>query len=208
VGNGKLIKVDRVLRWIHLYTGLFLIPWILIYGTSAFCLNHNQWFVKKLKPAPISWEVEREVEFTPSDQFPGEPKDQAREIVKSLDMDGPHRVLGKPNPKQMMIMRLCATGNYRITWRKPDEQLVVEKQKSFSYYRLMHSLHFRGGYGQPYFSCIAWAVIVDIVSISMWLWVVSGIYIWWRKSRKLVLGVACLVAGVVSFVGLVILFCM
>ncbi|MHC4701064.1 MAG: hypothetical protein ACYTFQ_10855 [Planctomycetota bacterium] len=105
-------------------------------------------------------------------------------------------------------MRMCATGNYRITWRKPGSLLVVEKQNSFSYYRLMHGLHFRGGYAQPYFANIAWAVIVDAVSISMWLWVISGVYIWWRRSRKLVLGVVCLVAGVVSFVGLVVLFCM
>ncbi len=206
MGNTNLIKADRVLRWIHLYTGFFLLPWILVYGTSAFCLNHNQWFNKKLNLKPISWEVEREVDFTTDDKFPQEPKEQASEIVKFLDLEGPHRVL--PNAKQMTILRMCATGNYRITWRKPRSLLVVEKQNSFSYYRLMHGLHFRGGYGQPYFANIAWAVIVDAVSISMWLWGISGVYLWWRRSRKLTLGVVCLVAGVVSFVGLVVLFCM
>ena len=42
MGNDKLLKADRILRWIHLYTGLFLLPWMLVYGASAFCLNHNQ----------------------------------------------------------------------------------------------------------------------------------------------------------------------
>ncbi|MHC4169927.1 MAG: PepSY domain-containing protein [Planctomycetota bacterium] len=208
MANGKLLKADRILRWIHLYTGLFLIPWILVYGASAFCLNHNQWFRKKLKITPPTWDVKREVDFTPDDNFPSEFKQQAAAIVKFLDLDGAHRPIGKPNANQMIINRICATGNYRITWRKPSSLLVVEKQKSFSFYGLIHFLHFRGGYAQPYFAHLAWAVIVDAVSVSMWLWVVSGVYLWWRRARKPFLGAVCLVAGVVSFAGLVVLFCL
>ncbi|HEC03785.1 MAG TPA: hypothetical protein ENI81_09640 [Phycisphaerales bacterium] len=208
MANGRLLKTDRVLRWIHLYTGLFLLPWIMVYGASAFCLNHNQWFIKKLNITPPRWELDREVEFTPDDKFPHEPAQQAGAIVKLLDLDGPHRVLGRPNADQMVINRICATGNYRITWRKPNSLLVVEKQKSFSLYRLIHFLHFRGGYGQPYFAHIAWAVIVDAVAVSMWLWVVSGVYLWWRRARKPLPGAVCLAAGLLSFAALVILFCM
>ena len=85
--------------------------------------------------------------------------------------------------------------------------VIVEKQKSFSFYRLIHFLHFRGGYTQPYFVNIAWAVIVDAVAISMWLWAFSGVYLWWRRSRRILLGWACLIVGVLSFLGLVLLFC-
>lgn len=208
MANTGLIKADRVLRWIHLYTGLFLLPWMLIYGTSAFCLNHNRWFIEKLNVKPFRWEVERQVDFRPDDNFPHDPAQQAGAIVKFLDLDGPHNVIGRPNANQMMINRVCATGNYRITWRKPNSLLVVEKQKSFSFYRLIHFLHFRGGYGQPYFANVAWAVIVDAVAVSMWLWVVSGVYLWWRRTRKLALGAACLVAGIMSFAALVVLFCL
>lgn len=206
--NNASIKIDRVLRWIHLYTGLFLMPWILVYGTSAFCLNHNRWFIEKLNIKPIHWELERQVDFTPNDRFPNEPKEQADEIVKFLNLDGPHNVMiGQSNANRLMINRVCATGNYRITWRKPDSVLVVEKQKSFSFYRLIHFLHFRAGYAQPYFATIVWAGVVDLVAISMWLWVISGVYIWWRRAKKPILGVVCLIAGVVSFVGLVVMFC-
>jgi hypothetical protein len=208
MANGKLMKADRALRWIHLYTGLFLLPWMLVYGTSAFCLNHNQWFIKKLNITPPRWELDREVGFTPDDSFPSDFKQQASAIVKYLDLDGPHNVMmGQSNANQLMINRICATGNYRITWRKPRSLLVVEKQKSFSLYRLIHFLHFRGGYGQPYFAHIAWAVIVDAVAVSMWLWVVSGVYLWWRRARRPLLGAVCLAAGLLSFAGLVILFC-
>jgi len=209
MANERLMKADRVLRWIHLYTGLFLLPWMLVYGASAFCLNHNRWFLDKLSIRPVHWEVEREVQFTPDEKFPREAAEQASAIVKFLDLDGPHNVMmGQSNADRLMINRMCATGNYRITWRKPNSLLVVEKQKSFSLYRLIHFLHFRGGYGQPYFANLAWAGIVDAVAVSMWLWVISGVYLWWRRARKPLLGAVCLVAGVVSFVGLVVLFCM
>lgn len=34
----------KVLRRIHLYAGLFMTPWILLYGISGFMFNHPSWF--------------------------------------------------------------------------------------------------------------------------------------------------------------------
>ncbi len=205
--NGTLLKADRVLRWIHLYTGLFLLPWMLVYGASAFCLNHNKWFINELNITPPHWETLRRVDFVPDDAFPDEPAQQARTILKMLGLDGAHNIMAQSNRNQMVINRICGTGNYRITWQPSHSQIIVEKQESFSFYRLIHFLHFRGGYIQPYFVNITWAVIVDGVAISMWLWVFSGAYLWWRRSRKLLLGWTCLIVGALLFVGLVILFC-
>ncbi|OHB78065.1 MAG: hypothetical protein A2Z25_24660 [Planctomycetes bacterium RBG_16_55_9] len=208
MGNNVWMRVDRVTRSVHLYTGLFLLPWILIYGTSALCLNHNQWFIDKLNIKPPYWETVRQVDFVPDDTFPQAPVEQANAILEMLELDGAHNIVGKPNRDQMIINRVCATGNYRITWRRPRSSITVEKQKSFSFYRLIHFLHFRGGYFQPYFVNITWAVIVDAVAVSMWLWVLSGAYLWWRRSRKLLLGMVCLVGGLLTFLSLVLLFCM
>ena len=44
MGIGGWSRVDRFMRAGHLYTGLFLVPWMAVYATSAFCLNHNSWF--------------------------------------------------------------------------------------------------------------------------------------------------------------------
>lgn len=205
--DGTPLKADRVLRWIHLYAGLFLLPWILVYGASAFCLNHNKWLIEKLNVTPPRWETLRRVDFLPDDTFPHEPSQQAQAILKMLGLDGAHNIMGQPNRNQMVINRVCGTGNYRITWQRPRSQIIVEKQESLSFYRLMHFLHFRGGYIQPYFVNIAWAVIVDAVAVSMWVWAFSGVYLWWRRSRKLLLGWACLIVGALVFVGLAILFC-
>ena len=30
------------MRALHLYTGLFLVPWMTVYAVSAFCLKHGE----------------------------------------------------------------------------------------------------------------------------------------------------------------------
>ncbi|MBW7991399.1 MAG: hypothetical protein FVQ84_15495 [Planctomycetes bacterium] len=207
MGSSRWVRVDRIMHYIHLYTGLFLMPWIAVYATSAFCLNHNKWFVGKLKINPLKWELVREVEFVPDDAFPRVPAEQARAILRLLDLDGAHRIQGKPNADQMIIFRICGSGNYRITWRRPRSLIVVEKQGPFSLYRLVHFLHFRGGYAQPYFVNITWAVIVDAIAISMLLWVLTGVYLWYRRSRRLLIGTLCVVTGLLLFVCLTVLLC-
>jgi hypothetical protein len=50
-------------------------------------------------------------------------------------------------------------------------------------------------------------VVVDGVTLSIWLWVVSGIYIWARRPRRRLLGGVLLIGGMLLFVGLVVLLC-
>ncbi len=190
-----------------IYTGLFLIPWLLVYATSALCLNHGPWINKTFKIGPPTWDTLSQSEFTPDDTFPEEPQAQAKAIVQNLNLEGMHRVLPASNKQRMLILRPSGGGNYRITWQRNQSQLTVERQP-FSAYRLMHNLHFRGGYRQKYFAHITWAVVVDLVCISMWLWVISGIYIWFRKRKQRVSGNICLAAGCLLFCVLVVMLCL
>ena len=71
-------RVDRIMRSLHLYTGLFLSPWMLVYATSAFCLNHDAWVRECLHVVSPSWELLREVPFVSADTLPDDTRDQAR----------------------------------------------------------------------------------------------------------------------------------
>ena len=128
-------------------------------------------------------------------------------ILQELDLDGPHFIQEKPTTGQLVIVRASGRGNYRITAHPQQSTVVVEQQRPFSVLRLLHYLHFRGGYGQPYATVIAWAVIVDSVAVSLWLWVISGIYLWFRRPSQRTLGTACLVLGCALFCVLVTLLC-
>ena len=150
----------------------------------------------------------REVQFTPDDAFPQVPQEQARAILRHLDLEGAHFIVGRRTPGQMIINRASGAGTYRITWQRDRSRLIVERQRPFSAYRLMHFLHFRHGYGQPYVIHVLWAAIVDAVTISMWLWVVTGIYIWFRRPRQRIAGGLCVAGGSVLFIALVAFLCL
>ena len=200
-------RLDRLMRTLHLYTGLFLVPWMLVYGTSAFFLNHRPLFVEHFDLKPPTWKVLRRVDFTPDDAFPASREEQARVILNYLEMDGAHRIAGPKDSDQLTIFRISGIGNYRIIWRPDADRIVVEQQQPFSAFRLVNYLHFRSGYGQSYFALIAWAVVVDAVAASLWLWCVSGIYIWARQRKRRFWGSVSVVAGIAVFLVLVVLLC-
>jgi hypothetical protein len=207
MANSRWGRIDAVARYVHLYSGLFLAPWLLVYATSGFCLNHHKWFVERLKITPAHWELVREVPFVPDDTFPQTAPEQANAILDRLDLAGPHNLVGNPEGPQMVINRASGAGAYRVTWRRPRGLLVVERMQPFSPYRLLHFLHYRFGYGQPYFAFVTWAVIVDAVTISMWVWVLSGFYLWLRRPRKRLLGSLFALGGSLLFIVLTILLC-
>ena len=160
------VRVDRFMRSLHLYTGLFLVPWMLVYAASAFFLNHGSALREWFDLEPATQEVVREVEFTPGDSFPEDLDEQAADILSHVDLEGAHRVLlAQSNDLQLKIVRMCARGNYVITWNRPDKSIVVRQQRPFSYVRLINALHFKGGYGQPYAAHVLWAVVVDLVAL-------------------------------------------
>jgi hypothetical protein len=126
---------------------------------SAFCLNHKEWFTEGLGLAQ-KWENVRELEFTPGPGFPKTPAEQAVAILRHVELDGPHTIMGTPDANQLVMIRMRATGHYRISWFPPRSRVVVDRFQPASFY----ALHFRrsnrecneGFEGSPKFA-IVWA---------------------------------------------------
>jgi len=199
----KTTKFHKVIRQIHLYTGLFLLPWILVYATSAFVLNHRHAFDKHIK-STHAFEPHSEHSFTPDESFPKEPKPQAREILRFLDLDGPHSVKSKAGDKAITITRQSGGGHYQIRWLRDEEKLVI-KRRPFSVVNLLNYLHFTAGYSKNYLRRTAWAATVDFVALCLWIWCISGILMWLRMPRRIPWGIADVVAGWLLFLLLTLL---
>ncbi len=204
--NRRFLGVDRFMRAAHLYTGLLLVPWMTVYAISAFCLNRYAWFSEKLELGP-KWQTVSEVGYSADPAASQDPEDLAAAVLRHVELEGPHRIIGTPDANQLTLFRFCGTGLYRITWRRPQSQVVVEQQRPFSFYSFVNAMHFQRGYDQPYAAWLTWAAIVDLVTFSTVLWVVSGIWIWARRPRKRLAGGLCLVAGCVLFAVLSVLLC-
>ena len=102
------------MRALHLYTSMFLVPWMMVYAISAFFLNHNEWFTEKLQLRP-DWEVLEETDFAPGPAFPEESEAQARAILQELDLDGAHRI-GSDDATLNDAPNTLNTPAARISW--------------------------------------------------------------------------------------------
>lgn len=69
----------KIVRRTHLYAGLFLAPWVALYGVSGFIFNHHAWFAD-----PASKPIEWTVDCTTLPPWP-EPEAMARKVVAALN---------------------------------------------------------------------------------------------------------------------------
>jgi len=74
----------KLVRRTHLYAGLFLAPWVAMYGISGLIFNHGNWFApascNASAPGPIEWTMDG----TALPQWP-EPDALARKVVEALN---------------------------------------------------------------------------------------------------------------------------
>ncbi len=70
----------KIMRRTHLYAGLFLAPWVAMYGFSGLIFNHGSWFAPGGGDKPIEWTVD----VTALPQWP-EPDVLAGKVVAALN---------------------------------------------------------------------------------------------------------------------------
>lgn len=193
-----MLNFDRINRRTHLYCGLFLMPWLLMYGVSSFIIIHHQWFDRAKEPP---WELvfEREYHHTVSDQQ--DLRALAQEILKENNLEGAFWAQ-RPKADRLEIDRFGFWGSTRLTYFMKDQRLRVERQRVGANQAVVR-MHFRGGYLQPTIWDKVWGLLVDLASLGILLWIGSGLYMWWRLARMKFWGAVAIGGGLCSFLLLI-----
>ncbi len=189
---------DKINRRIHLYLGLLLLPWLLMYGLSSFIIIHESWFRADKEPA---WEPLFEKEYRRPVHERDHLRATAQEILKDCHLEGAFWA-DKPNPDTLHIDRFSFWGSTRLTYSLKDQKLKAERQRMRASQTVVR-LHFRGGYGQPTFWDKFWGVLVDLACVAIIIWIASGVLMWWRLRWLRLWGTVALAGGALSFVLLV-----
>lgn len=187
------------MRVLHLYTGIFLVPWMVIYALSALFLNHGETFRTLFNVEPPKWQQLREIDWQPPADAPVEQDARIALLLQAVDLGGAWRIEGKPTPQELRVLRISGSGNYRVIWQRRAGKVRVEKLSPGSLYRFVHFLHFRGGYGLKHAPYLVWAAVVDLVAASMLFWVISGVYLWLRQPRHRIWGSVAFLGGLILF---------
>ena len=144
-----------------------------------------------------------ETEFRPAEPLPEKPEEQAELLLASLDLSGAISGVSS-DANQLALYRPCARGLYQVIWQKKTGHVVVKQMRPPNAYNYLNNLHFRSLYIKPMWPDTIWAISVDVVTISTVLWVISGVWLWARRPRKLIGGI-CLASGLALFAALAVL---
>src|SRR5262245_32131080 len=90
--EAPLRRVSKLIRRIHMFTGLFFAPWMLMYALSTLVMTHRDYvgsFYKTKSPAMV---IERELDYSRS--FPTNTPREAigLQILTDLGLEGTHSV--------------------------------------------------------------------------------------------------------------------
>ena len=84
----KKLKVGILIRRIHLYAGLFLLPWVFLYGITGAMYNH-QWLLPDAEFTSVGSE---KLKGTSLDNFP-DAESLARDVVSKLQAAAPDKTI-------------------------------------------------------------------------------------------------------------------
>src|SRR5215813_15449298 len=110
---------DRINRRSHLYMGLFLMPWLLMYGVSSFIVIHQPWFRKDKE---IVWEPLFEKAYTQPVSDDGDLRAAAQGILKNCDLEGAFWA-NKPNSDTLEIDRFSFWGSTRLKYSRQEQTI-------------------------------------------------------------------------------------
>jgi len=189
---------SRLLRRIHLYLALFLMPWILMYAASTFVMNHRVQFQALYGgplPAPV---LEREQSYDAVFPDGANVRQTAAQILTSLDMEGAFNANTRPRDGAIVINRLDPIAPRRITYEPAARKLTIERVpwQTRAYLERMHR---RRGYQYDPLLEDAWAFAVDLFIAAAVFWVLSGFWMWWELKATRRWGVFAIAGGVALF---------
>ena len=176
-------QLYTLLRKVHLYTGLSLLTFVVMYFVTGYPIIHEDLMAR---PDPVHTERVEVLARPPSAplaayaeylqeqlQLPGK-----RTEAHRLD-DGRHRFeIFRPGFFHEVVVD-AAGDTARIHSRQEGlRQTLVG----------FHRMH---GYGGGWLYDL-WVLFYDLASLSLIAFAASGIYLWWRLSRRKVWGAFCL----------------
>ena len=124
-------------------------------------------------------------------------------------------ILGQPRLKGQFVVRRGPNGtiqvdqnrflsNVQLDYDPAAHRLTARKSPAPKWPNLLTRVHTRGGFEQPGFLENFWSVIVDIVQVGIFVWVASGLYMWWHLKRFRNWGWLALGSGIALFTAFVL----
>ncbi len=192
-------RTKRFYQWtrtLHLYLGLFISPFLLLYAVSTIYLNRS------LRPKP----VDEQRGTVPLQLDPGlEGMDLVNRVLDQLELSGEIAGRGRVQNNQTVI-RVARPGMVKVVTVNLDQQQATIIERSNGLLGAINYLHFNPGlhrvpnWGMTRF----WGWLADTtVYVTLFL-TLTGIYLWLFIKAERKIGWIMLGGGFASFVSLIL----
>lgn len=191
------MKFPHFNRRLHLYLGLGLLPWFLLYGVSSAVFSHGAYFdqMDQKKGLP-NWTLREERPYDAPVPEGGLRPLGAR-IVSDLGLNGSWGAY-QQSPTQVNVYVYTFWRSTQVKYFVDRKMLRVE-DKRFRWDHFLTGAHAKGGFEQESWLNDSWGVLVDVVALGLLVWVASGLYLWWHVPGTRRWGWLALAAGIGAF---------
>lgn len=187
---------NLIFRRSHLYLGLILLPWMVIYAVSTALFNHGKAHGHG-GPAGGDWERMWQKSYTleiPASQEAL--RETARRVVEESDLTGPFGVQKQGGRLLIALPRFVQPA--RLIYDPVAQTLTAERRTQSSTGEILARLHTRTGYNRGGAMSVVWASLVDLYCVATFVWVGTGIYLWWKLAFARTWGFVALFAGMAT----------
>jgi hypothetical protein len=191
------LDILRLVRRVHMFSGLFLAPWMLMYALSTLAMTHQEFVHSFYTSKPPAITTERELDYSRS--FPPDStREQIAEVIlQDLGLSGTHYVSGGKEGKPLVIHRQHALTTRLITFDASKNKILLQREE-FRASTFLERMHRRRGYNHFALEN-TWGFTVDAAVITMIFWSLSGVWLWWELKSTRGLGWLALTAGLALF---------
>jgi len=187
-------------RRTHLYLGLFLTPWVLMYAISSVPFSHGDYFEQRDKALGLPmWTKTFE---GPYDLGPIPETEQLKplgaRVVREFQLENCSYGVYRQGPQQLNIYVHTFWKSVQFKYFIDEKRMVAEDRR-FRWDHFLTGMHARGGFADGRMFHTAWAVIIDFVCLAFLTWVASGLYMWWTLPALRKWGWAAILGGLTSF---------
>jgi hypothetical protein len=194
-------------RDLHLYAGLFISPFLLIFALSVFCLAHG-WLPSPGHPAPRTFsglQVPRGIE-----QLKG--KEQLallRPLLDQMNVHGEINFVRNVASEHKLVVPVIVPGREtEVSLHLPSGTAVINERANSLWNSVVflhkmpgpHNVAIRGNWVYTR----VWRWFADATAYATLFITASGIYLWVALKAERRVGVALLTAGMLTFVGMVL----
>lgn len=197
-------KFYNPVRSLHLYAGLFVSPFVLIFSLSVLALNHFELF-RGLRPAQQLPEVRAKLR-----EFPAGDSDLsiAKAIIRSLGIHGEVDFISRHDSIFSFPLNTPGLTKHVVVNVNSGEVLITAKDEGiFSAVNYLHTMpgqHNMAMRGNAPFMKI-WRVMTDMVVYLVLFLTATGVFLWYFLKPERKLGLITIGSGFLIFSGLLIL---